>query len=296
VLIPLLIPEEGRKIDDGFWRRLRTVIDPRPPRFRHDEIVRIVGTTGKETNSRYEPFDASPWIGDEVRVEGAEPTADQREWLIGVWVELPESVEELAVVDQVFFAEDSLESTGLVWVGWDEGGEPRRRPFDPATKPGWRNQIGVSLVPDLTEEEAGRKRMLDWIHDSPDERTGAIEIGWNARAALAARVEADEEPEIEFDYWLHDEDDDAAQFGIALTVYPTGDGWAAFERLVSEPAQGWEHDLGEAKVWSTAFYSRWRRPVGGQAVFLAPGISEAKVVCQYWSSPERPWLRDAPSR
>jgi len=267
--------------------------DLRPPRFHPDDVVRIVGTTGTETDSQGEPIDARPWIGHEAVVEDAQPTADQREWLISVRVELA-SEEELAHVTHVWFVENSLESTGFV-QDWDEEGTSWRRPFDPAKEPGWRDQIELTLVPDLTKEEAERESMRDWPHEDPDERTGAIKTGWDALAALAERVEAEEPPEIEFDYWLVDPDDEAETFGFYLCVYPTGDCWAAFERLVSEPSQDWEHDLGNADYSSTTFfYSRWRRPASGQAVFLAPGIKEAELTCRYWSQPERPWLRHAP--
>ena len=263
-----------------------------PPRFRHHEVVLIVGTTGTETDSSGELFDASLWIGQEVIVEDARPTADQRGWVTSILLGVSERVEGLVAVKQVWFAENSLQSTGLV-EDRDEGGS-WRRPFDPAKEPGWRDQIELTLVPDLTKEESERERMLDWMHDNPDEWTPAIGIAWNAQAALIKRVESEEEPGIEYEEGDHDAGDEDEgtdyPFEFCLCVYPTGDGWAAFEQLISEPSHGWEHDVGG----SGAFVSRWRRPENSQAIFLASGVREAQVACRYWSRPERPWLRHPP--
>ena len=269
-----------------------------PPKFLNEEIVHIVGMKGNETyDLDDEPIDPSALIGQEGKVGDARPTRDGKGWLIQVWVEAREKdYPEEDRVEATWFSEDLLESTGLI-VEWnDEDGEVKV-PLDRSKAQGWQDEIELYLIPDLTEEEAAQERLLDGDfvtesileEDITEERTGAV-IARQAAAALADQIEVEGSVLMSFVEGLHDDEEDEGEdwdfpFGIVLTISPAGDAFAAFERIVSEPEQGWEQDVGETPYFLPhTITSRWRR--SGEHVFLAPGVREAEVRLTYYTSPK----------
>jgi hypothetical protein len=267
----------------------------RPPRFLEGEMVRVVGLTGSETFAGGEAYDAASLVGEELRVMDAHPNSDADGWLIEVW-----GADEETDGWCVLFSEDSLTSTGLKH-SWDEDGEVLM-PLDRAEEPGWRNEIELFLVPDLTEEEARHHPLLEWLSahpermEDPDQMTEAAEIGWRAAAVLGEFVGADQEVGLAFAEDDHDgtdegyEDTDRHPFGIHLWFQPAGEVFAAFDRIISSPAREWEHDIEEGMFFIAGWpASHWRRPTGEDAVFITPGIREAVVICKCWTTPRWHW-------
>jgi hypothetical protein len=86
----------------------------RSPRFLYSEVVRVVACTGSEVLDDGDPIDTSDLVGKELVLGSAVPTVERDGWLIGArgfkenegWT--------------VWFAEDSLESTGLA-EDWSKG-------------------------------------------------------------------------------------------------------------------------------------------------------------------------------
>src|SRR2546422_11775514 len=63
--------------------------DMGPPSFRFGEIVRIVGTVDETYWLGDTAYPSDMFLGYEVAVHEAFPTADHSGWLIGVWVPDP---------------------------------------------------------------------------------------------------------------------------------------------------------------------------------------------------------------
>jgi hypothetical protein len=264
--------------------------DPCPPSFLYEEVVRIVGTTGSEIRDDGAPINAAALVGENLVVWGARPSRGQDGWEISLSGEPTDGW-------RVWFSESSLASSGLKQV-WDEEDGIAWLPFDRESEPGWRDEVELFLVPDLTEREAGRARLLDWISEHPDRATEAKEIGWRAEAILSELVETEQEIELAFTEGIDQEDDEDEEgmddhpFGFHLWLHPVGDAFAAFERIVGTTALGWEHDVEEGAFFASSWppISRWRRPPEGEAVFITPGIREAEIICRYWTSPNCPTL------
>ena len=232
--------------------------DARPPKFLFAEVALIVGHTGTERDDFDDPVDVERLIGQEVVVQGARPTDDQRAWLIDVFVESIDTV----VWD---FSEGSLESTGLIEIT-DEHGNAERVPLDPARHRPWRDDVMIEL-----ETEAAVKEEAEALAES-------------VAAALRELVDVDE-----VDWRLSEWKDEP--FRITLWVYPSGDALEAFEAIVGAPAQGWERDEDESIFVS----SRWERQSGPATVFLSPGVRAADVTYRRWTSPKRRSLQKTPS-
>ncbi len=232
--------------------------DARPPKFLFAEVVRIVGHTGTEKDDFDDPVDVEGLIGQEVVVQGARPTEDQRAWWIDVFVDSIDTV----VWD---FSEASLEGTGLIEIT-DEHGNAQRVPLDPARYGPWRDDIMIEIESaTVAEDEA--QALAEAAAAELRELVAVDEVDWRL-------VESKNEP-----------------FGITLWVYPTGDALEAFEQIVGATPQGWEHDDDESVFIS----SRWGRQSGDPTVFLSPGVRAADVTYRRWTTPKRRSLRRTPS-
>jgi hypothetical protein len=70
---------------------------------------------------------------------------------------------------------------------------------------------------------------------------------------------------------------------IILWLHPAGDPLGAYERIVAEPSRAWQH--GENN--DGFLCSSWETPSTERLIFLVPGVREATVRLEYYSSPER---------
>jgi len=234
-------------------RRLRTVNDLRPPRFLYLDVVRVLASTGLEVGYEGYPVDVTGVVGEELVVEDAVPAAERDGWLIAVR-RFEGTGDWMA-----WFAEDSLEGTGRTWLPLDEH------------ERAWRDRVSLSLVADRAQEGEDA---------TPAERRRPDALAEAAAAALAELVPTEE-------ITWRQVDEEYALMRVDLTVYPTGDALQAYERIVAEPSRGWRHgENGQGFLRST-----WETPIAGRLVFLVPGVREATVTCEYWSSPEQQSLR-----
>jgi hypothetical protein len=58
-------------------------VSPRPPRFLYSEVVRVVGSTGREVGDDGVSVDGAGLVGAELVVGDAVPTSERDGWLIG---------------------------------------------------------------------------------------------------------------------------------------------------------------------------------------------------------------------
>jgi hypothetical protein len=190
--------------------------DIRPPRFLYSEVVRVVACTGREVGDDGDPVDAAGLVGEQLVVGDAVPTAGRDGWLIGA-----RGFEETEGWT-VWFAKDSLESTGLA-EDWRKGDTWEWVPLDervPAMT-GWRDQVNVDLVTDWA---------LEGEDATPAECALADGLAEAAAAVLAEHVPTDKEIR-----WTTGEEG-YALMTIILWLHPAGDVLAAYERIVAEPS------------------------------------------------------------
>ena len=193
------------------------------------------------------PFDAGAHVGEEVVVQGAAPTSDERGWIIDAWVGTLEAEYE--------FPEEALESAGVV-EREDAEGATRRLPLDEVEEP-WEDDVQIVLrteTKDRAQAAAIAARAAEALHELPHVR----DVEWHLTEWQ------DEEP-----VWA------------TMWVWSDGDALEAFAGIVSLTDTGWAHDEDERVFIS----SEWRRPPGDE--FLAPGIQEADVCYRRWTSPRR---------
>ena len=256
-----------------------------PPKFVYSEVVRVVASTGDEVFDDGEPAaeQAAAFVGDELVVGRVLPTADRDGWLIGVSSFIDE-IDEWTI----WFAEDSLESTGYaedlsqgdddIWE-WIPIGE--RDPALTGRLHTWLDAICIDLLLDwsLEGEEA-----------TPEEERRVEALVEAAADALAERLAIDE-IEIEWRFLVGAGSivssvggkGEYREIKVCLWLYPDGDFLDSYERIVGEPGRAWLH--GEN---SNGFLeSTWGNPTTERLVFLVPGVREARVWCEYYSSPER---------
>jgi hypothetical protein len=265
--------------------------DRGPPKFLYSEVVRVVACTGDEVFDDGEPADAAALVGDELVVGRALPTTERDGWLIGVSSNIDE-IDEWTI----WFAEDSLKSTGYaedLSQGDDDIWKPvpigERDPVLTGRLHTWRDTICIDLLLDWSlegeeatpEEERRIEALVDAAAAALAERVAIdeIEIQWriivNVGKASAQLLE--EEPEAKTTWGKY------AEIKVCLWLYLEGDLLESYERIVAEPSRAWLH--GEN---SDGFLeSTWEIPTTERVVFLVPGVREARVCCEYYSSPER---------
>jgi hypothetical protein len=263
----------------------------RPPRFRPDEVVRIMSAAPGEDeylDGRFRLVDSDEWAGRDGVVWFAHPAGDHRSWRI-VFETLylrngvPFSVLDRArddLSEEVYstvldVAEEALDSTGLVEQWGAEGeGPPRYVPLEDATGSGWRDHLEITLFAFLGEFARGQidDATRDW---------DAIDVIQQAAAVAACDLAQSDE-----DVRWHGFDSVIDSFD----VYPKGDVLTAYARVTGTPSDGWIH-AEDRQGWPL---SSWRHPASGDIVFLADGINNAEVTCRSYGSPRRLTRPDAP--
>jgi hypothetical protein len=109
-LAPAVRLSDGRACNEDLTIHSLPKKDHRgPPTFLYSEVVRVVASTCNEVDDDGEPGAEQPaaFVGDELVVGRALPTPERDGWLIGVSSFIDE-IDEWTI----WFAEDSLESTG----------------------------------------------------------------------------------------------------------------------------------------------------------------------------------------
>jgi hypothetical protein len=221
--------------------------EPGPPQFLFAEVVRVVDSTGAETDDFGTRIDTRPLIGRELVVLGASPTGDRDGWLIHL------AGGELGIC---CIPELALEHTGLIEVA-AESGAAEQVPLDPGRHRGWRDDVMVELELDC---------------DSPE---GIRAVAETCLAGIRALVETDALD------WRPAEPSERPR-SITIWVYPSGDALETFERITESVGAGWRHDRDDDVFVS----SLWERTVPG-ATFLSPGVRSAEVTYRCWASPRR---------
>jgi hypothetical protein len=228
-------------------------------------VVRVAACTGREVGDNGVPLDVGELVGAELVVEEAVPTVERDGWLIGI-----RGFEETDGWT-IWFAEDSLESTGLA----EDWGDPPTDTWEwvsigeenPQAEE-WRDTIWIDLITDWT---------LEGEDATPEEDRRAEAALDSAAAALAKLVPTRDEIG---GTWVEDADEPVE---ISLWLEPAGDALEAYERIVSEPSRAWLHGENDRGFPE----STWEIPQIEPLVFLVPGIREARVRLEYYSSPER---------
>lgn len=235
--------------------------DLRPPKFLWNEEVRVLGLTGSETsNNSVELVKAEELVGATLKVNKARPTSGRDGWLIAV--ETWDASED--VLDDVWFAEDSLERVGPT---------PTPKEWRESI---WRDNVDLRLVTTVIYDDPGENEQGETPETEEDRE--AERIAESAEAALRELVESGE-----VDWIGYSRCQSGEPMEVWITVEPTGDLLEAYQRIVSAPPRAWMH--GEA---SQGFpMSSWERPDGEDVHFLVPGIESAKVLCEHWSTPQR---------
>jgi hypothetical protein len=159
-----------------------------------------------------------------------------------------------------------LKSTGLA-EDWSKGDRWEWVPFADRAPAAWQDTIWVDLVTDwaLEDEDA-----------TPEEYRRAEELAEDAASVIKKLVRTRKEVR-----WTTVEEE-YAPMTISLWLKPA-DALAAYERIVADPSRAWLH--GEDNHGFLC--SSWETPITERLVFLVPGVREATVRCEYYSSPER---------
>lgn len=250
----------------------------RPPRFRADEVVRIVSATGENEylDGRFRFKDPEELVWSRRCCLGRPPRDRSPHWRIGlrslylregvpfsVFEQNRDDLAEDVYSTMLDVAEEQLESTGMVeqWGGEVEG-PPSFVPLEQATV-GWRDHLDIKLFALLGQGLLSKvdPEKLDW---------DAMDVVKQAAAAAAFELAgSNQDADWRWYYpWL---------------VYPAGDVAAAYARLTAAPAEGWIHSYDD-KGWPL---SGWHRPASSDDVFLDRGIDNAEVTCRSYASPKR---------
>jgi hypothetical protein len=177
-------------------------------------------------------------------------------------------------LEDVWFAEDSLERVG-----------PNPTPQEWRYSI-WQDNVYLRLITNVIYDDPGEDEKGDrWETEEEKEVTRIAE---KAEVELPAIVECRQVLGGNSPGFVSQDE----PIEIHITLEPTGDAFAAYQRIVSAPPFAWLH--GED---SRGFpMSSWRRPHGEDAILLAPGIKSATVTCEHWSTPERLITLSGPRR
>jgi hypothetical protein len=235
----------------------------RSPKFRYGERVRVVACTGREVEEGGDPVDAAALVGGEGVVMEAVPNPERDGWLIGI------STDRWTT----YFAEDSLKRTGY---GWNR--EPsdfaEYVPLKDARLKKWKDNITVTLT-------------LDWYlkgKDATKKEDRRVEAALKS-AARSLRELVPTKKKVGGTSVV----DASEPMEITLWLYPSGDALEAYERIVAQPSRAWMHGENDKGFLE----SLWQRPITEAVDFLIPGVDEARVTCEYYSSPGPPVRRQA---
>src|SRR5262245_30312955 len=195
------------------------------------------------------------------------------------------------------FPERALEATGFVnptqrRLHWTRehtlGRLPRER-----GKP-WRDLIALALVTEIVWQ-AGVEEARDaaWRTAAP--------IRAEASAALARLLELDRNEALRWVYeyedfrWVSTPEDRGVPLQLACHVVPEEDALEARDLLVAATPRGWDSGADEGPPFFPVYRLHseavrclvWTKPRDGSSVFLAPGITAARMTCRCFASPAR---------